>query len=63
MLGMSETFTAHSAEPLDVRLPPKTRPGSSGRAVDSYERRIVDPETARSYRPARSASCNCEAAG
>jgi acyl-CoA synthetase (AMP-forming)/AMP-acid ligase II len=44
MLGMSETFTAHSAEPLDTRLP-EEKAGSSGRAVDSYERRIVDPES------------------
>lgn len=44
MLGMSETFTAHSAEPLDVRLP-EDKAGASGRAVDGYERRIVDPET------------------
>jgi acyl-coenzyme A synthetase/AMP-(fatty) acid ligase len=45
MLGMSETFTAHSAEPLDVRLP-EDKAGSSGRGVDGYERRIVNPETA-----------------
>ena len=45
MLGMSETFTAHSAEPLDVRLP-EDKAGASGRAVDGFERRIVNPETA-----------------
>ena len=50
MLGMSETFTAHSAEPLDVRLPPD-KAGSSGRAVDSYERRIVDPESGEELPP------------
>jgi acyl-CoA synthetase (AMP-forming)/AMP-acid ligase II len=44
ILGMSETFTAHSAEPLDMRLP-EDKAGSSGRGVDSYERRIVNPET------------------
>jgi acyl-CoA synthetase (AMP-forming)/AMP-acid ligase II len=44
MLGMSETFTAHSAEPLDTRLP-DDKAGSSGRGVGSYERRIVNPET------------------
>ena len=44
MLGMSETFTAHSAERLDTRLP-EDKAGSSGRGVDSYERRIVNPET------------------
>jgi acyl-CoA synthetase (AMP-forming)/AMP-acid ligase II len=46
MLGMSETFTAHSAEPLDTRLP-EDKAGSSGRGVDSYERRVVDPETGK----------------
>jgi acyl-CoA synthetase (AMP-forming)/AMP-acid ligase II len=46
ILGMSETFTAHSAEPLDTRLP-EDKAGSAGRGVDSYERRIVDPETGR----------------
>jgi acyl-CoA synthetase (AMP-forming)/AMP-acid ligase II len=45
ILGMSETFSAHSAEPLDARLP-EDKAGSSGRAVAGYERRIVDPETA-----------------
>lgn len=44
MLGMSETFTTHSAEPLDVRLP-DDKAGASGRAVDGYERRVVNPET------------------
>jgi acyl-CoA synthetase (AMP-forming)/AMP-acid ligase II len=44
MLGMSETFAPHSAEPLNVRLP-KDKPGASGRAVNNYERRVVDPET------------------
>ncbi len=44
MLGMSETFTAHSAEPLDTRLP-EDKAGSSGRGVGTYERRIVDAET------------------
>jgi len=44
MLGMSETFSAHSAEPLDTRLP-EDKAGSSGRAVDTYERRLVNPES------------------
>lgn len=44
MLGMSETFAPHSAEPLNVRLP-EDKAGSSGRTVNGYERRIVDPET------------------
>jgi acyl-CoA synthetase (AMP-forming)/AMP-acid ligase II len=44
MLGMSETFAPHSAEPIDMRLP-EDKPGASGRAVNNYERRVVDPET------------------
>ena len=44
MLGMSETFAPHSAEPIDARLP-EGKPGASGRAVNGYERRVVDPET------------------
>lgn len=44
MLGMSESFAPHSAEPLDVRLP-DDKAGSSGRAVNGYERRVVNPET------------------
>lgn len=44
MLGMSETFAAHSAEPLDFRLP-EDKAGASGRAVNNYERRIVNPDT------------------
>lgn len=44
MLGMSETFAAHSAERLDFRLP-EDKAGASGRTVNGYERRVVDPET------------------
>lgn len=44
MLGMSETFTAHSAEPLDVRLPDE-KAGASGRSVAGFERRLVHPDT------------------
>lgn len=44
MLGMSETFAPHSAERLDFRLP-ETKAGASGRTVNNYERRIIDPET------------------
>ena len=46
MLGMSETFAPHSAEPINVRLP-DDKAGASGRAVGGYERRVVDPETGR----------------
>src|SRR3546814_14991240 len=40
LLGMSETFAVHSAEPLDTRLP-YSKAGSSGRTVNgrSEERR------------------------
>jgi acyl-CoA synthetase (AMP-forming)/AMP-acid ligase II len=44
MLGMSETFAPHSAEPINVRLP-DDKPGASGRPVNHYERCVVDPET------------------
>jgi acyl-CoA synthetase (AMP-forming)/AMP-acid ligase II len=44
MLGMSETFAPHSAEPLDFRMP-ADKPYCCGRPVNGYERRIVDPET------------------
>lgn len=46
MLGMSETFAPHSAEPLDFRMP-ADKPWCCGRPVNGYERRIVDPETGR----------------
>ena len=44
MLGMSESFAPHSAEPLDYRMP-EGKTWSCGRPVGGYERRIVDPET------------------
>ena len=44
MLGMSETFGPHSAEPLDFRMP-EDKPFCCGRPVGGYERRIVDPAT------------------
>lgn len=50
MLGMSETFAAHSAEPLDHRLP-DDKAGSSGRTVNGFERRVVDPETGAAVQP------------
>ena len=43
-LGMTETFTAHSAEALDVRMPQR-KANAAGRAVGDFERRVVDPET------------------
>lgn len=44
MLGMTESFGPHSAEPTD-RLLPEARRGASGRVTSDYERRIVDPAT------------------
>jgi acyl-CoA synthetase (AMP-forming)/AMP-acid ligase II len=44
MLGMSETFAAHSAERLDFRLP-DAKANASGRTVNNYERRVINPET------------------
>lgn len=50
MLGMSESFAPHSAEPLNFRLP-QDKQGASGRAVGTYERRVVDPETGAEVSP------------
>ena len=47
---MSETFSAHSAEPINRRMPDDKR-GASGRAVNGIERRVVDPETGAEMRP------------
>lgn len=44
MLGMSESFAPHSAEPVDTRLP-EGKAGAAGRAVNGIERRVVDPQT------------------
>ena len=44
LFGMSETFSAHSAEPINRRMPDDKK-GASGRAVNGIERRVVDPET------------------
>jgi len=44
LFGMSETFSAHSAEPINRRMP-DDKVGASGRAVNGIERRVVDPET------------------
>lgn len=44
MLGMSETFGPHSAEPINRPLP-ESKAGAAGRAVNGIERRVVDLET------------------
>jgi acyl-CoA synthetase (AMP-forming)/AMP-acid ligase II len=43
---MTESFSAHSAWPLDRPLP-ADKAEAYGRAIGGYERRIVDPETGR----------------
>jgi acyl-CoA synthetase (AMP-forming)/AMP-acid ligase II len=50
LFGMSETFSAHSAEPIDRRMPDDKK-GASGRAVNGIERRVVDPETGAEVPP------------
>ncbi|MFV2174055.1 class I adenylate-forming enzyme family protein [Actinomadura sp. LOL_016] len=50
LLGMSESFAPHSAEPVDRRLP-DGKAGASGRAVNGIERRVVDPETGAEVPP------------
>jgi acyl-CoA synthetase (AMP-forming)/AMP-acid ligase II len=44
MLGMSESFAPHSAEPVTTRLP-ASKAGAAGRAVNGIERRVVDRHT------------------
>lgn len=53
MLGMTESFGPHSSEPLGTVLPEHRR-GSSGRATNDYERRVVDPESGEVLGPGRS---------
>ena len=50
LLGMSESFSAHSAEPVNQRMP-EGKEGASGRAVHDIERRVVDPETGEEVPP------------
>ena len=50
LLGMSETFAPHSGEPINFRLP-EDKQGASGRPVNHYERRVVDPDTGRQVPP------------
>ncbi len=49
-LGMSETFSIHSALPVDQPLP-EGKQGAAGRAVNGIERRVVDPETGEPVAP------------
>jgi acyl-CoA synthetase (AMP-forming)/AMP-acid ligase II len=50
MYGMTESFSAHSAEKLGMRLP-EEKAASYGRAIGGYERRVVDPATGRELPP------------
>jgi acyl-CoA synthetase (AMP-forming)/AMP-acid ligase II len=50
LFGMSESFSAHSAEPINWRMP-DGKAGASGRAVNGIERRVVDPETGEEVPP------------
>jgi acyl-CoA synthetase (AMP-forming)/AMP-acid ligase II len=50
LFGMSETFSAHSAEPINHRMP-DDKVGACGRAVNGIERRVVDPETGAELPP------------
>lgn len=44
MYGMTESFSAHSAWPLNTALP-AGKESSFGCAINNYERRVVDPKT------------------
>jgi acyl-CoA synthetase (AMP-forming)/AMP-acid ligase II len=50
MYGMTESFSAHSAYPLGEPLPPG-KEAAFGRAINGYERRVVDPETGEALPP------------
>jgi len=50
MYGMTESFSAHSAHPLGQALPPG-KEAAFGRAIDGYERRVVDPDSGAELPP------------
>jgi acyl-CoA synthetase (AMP-forming)/AMP-acid ligase II len=50
MFGMTESFSAHSAWPLDQRLP-ADKAEAFGRAIGGYERRVIDVESGRELPP------------
>jgi acyl-CoA synthetase (AMP-forming)/AMP-acid ligase II len=50
MYGMTESFSAHSATPVNRPLAPG-KEGSFGRAINGYERRVVDLETGEEVPP------------
>ena len=49
-LGMSETFSVHSGEPVSTPLP-EGKQGAAGRAVNGIERRVVHPDTGEVVAP------------
>ena len=49
-MGMSEAFGFHTSEPKEADLL-STHPGSVGRAVPGFERRVVDPVTGADVEP------------
>lgn len=50
LFGMSESFSAHSGEPVDRRMP-QGKEGASGRAIHGIERRVVDLDTGKEVAP------------
>ncbi|MCB2061750.1 MAG: acyl--CoA ligase, partial [Novosphingobium sp.] len=50
MYGMTESFSAHSAWPLNIPVPDGKEEGF-GIAINGYERRVVDPETGKELPP------------
>jgi acyl-CoA synthetase (AMP-forming)/AMP-acid ligase II len=50
MYGMTESYSAHSAHPLGVPLP-AGKEAAFGRAIDGYERRVVDTATGAELPP------------
>jgi acyl-CoA synthetase (AMP-forming)/AMP-acid ligase II len=50
LFGMSESFSAHSGEPIDHRMP-EGKEGASGRPINGIERRVVDPDTGDEVAP------------
>jgi acyl-CoA synthetase (AMP-forming)/AMP-acid ligase II len=50
LLGMSESFSAHSGEPIDHRMP-EGKEGASGRPIHGIERRVIDPDTGEEVAP------------
>ncbi|CAO5165258.1 AMP-dependent synthetase and ligase [Frankia sp. AiPs1] len=50
LLGMSESFSMHSAESINQRMP-DDKAGACGRGVNGIERRVVNPDTGAEVPP------------